>query len=632
MTIYFREQGTTIVVYGNTYAVRERLKSLGARFNGQEKNWLVPRSEDNLKLVEGIVEAYGGKKIGAVGVFGTSIELTEGVTTVLAPVIASGSPVPLGSLVETPTGSANDLSIRQLMDKVGFAVTHAFPRSVWVVGEIQNLAMRPSGIFFDLAESSESGHQNATVTVRSILWSQAQTYIRSRRGEGVLLEVLQEGLKVRALCTVQLYKDRGQVSLLIEDIDPSFTKGALALAREKLLKELRAKGLDEAQQKLPLPPFPFRVGLISAEGSRAASDFTDQLQEIGFPGEILFCSAPMQGEAVPVKVVKAIEALAAQGVDLIVLTRGGGSAADLRWFDAPEIAYAIARCKIPVVAAIGHHDDVCVAELVCHLRQKTPTAAADFVGGIFRTTRQRLDQHAGAMAQQLTRRANDFAAMQAQLAARLTAAAGEAIARREQRLQMFSHRLATTATELVTLGLQRLEALRNRMAVLSTETVAREARRLALAQSRMAQLAVETVTRGTRRLDEAGSRIAQLASEFVARGTRRTDEQRSRLAQIASERVGREARHLDELQARSALYVERSMATRYTRVGELERALVGHDPKPWLAQGWTQLCDGKRVVRSVLTLRIGTRLSARLLDGRVTVEVSSLTPDQGSEP
>jgi exodeoxyribonuclease VII large subunit len=79
-------------------------------------------------------------------------------------------------------------------------------------------------------------------------------------------------------------------------------------------------------------------------------------------------------------------------LDLIVLTRGGGSQADLRWFDTKEIAYAITSSRVPVVSAIGHHEDTCVAEEVCFLRQKTPTAAADYVVSLVLDTKTKLNQ------------------------------------------------------------------------------------------------------------------------------------------------------------------------------------------------------------------------------------------------
>lgn len=179
----------------------------------------------------------------------------------------------------------------------------------------------------------------------------------------------------------------------------------------------------------------------------------DQLKSLGFPGDIVFCPASMQGEATPKQVAAAISTLTAAGVDLIVVTRGGGSAADLRWFDAPEIAYAVVQSTVPIVAAIGHHDDVCVAEEVCYLRQKTPTAAADFVVGVFANTLERIERQAGSLADRLTRRVDLATKMQAALAERLAAGAEGGFAAHAGRLGQQHQKLAFAAqTALQTLG------------------------------------------------------------------------------------------------------------------------------------------------------------------------------------
>ena len=78
----------------------------------------------------------------------------------------------------------------------------------------------------------------------------------------------------------------------------------------------------------------------------------------------------MQGESTLKDVAKGLRELSSLDLDAIVLTRGGGSAADLRWFDSPEIAYALAESRVPVISAIGHHDDVCVAELISPFTEK----------------------------------------------------------------------------------------------------------------------------------------------------------------------------------------------------------------------------------------------------------------------
>lgn len=560
MTLYYRHQGHFLILFGNTYPVREQIKALGGTFNGAERNWRMPYTETAIELVDQLCRRHGGGVLGvppgtaspgpsgslggeAVSVTGQS-DLRSAAALGVGPVLEVASTEGTGLLTsgtpkETPENSkapqAPGITISELMMRASLVLQKAFPEPIWVTAEVQNLARRPSGIFFDLAEGRDESHANATLTVKAILWRDAVEAIASRRGADALREVLQDGLKVRMLCRVQLYKDRGQISLLVEDIDPTFTKGALAIAREKLLRELRAKGLDTAQKRLRLSPFPFKVGLISASGSRAQSDFVDQLCSLKFPGQILFCPTPMQGEGVPSLVVSALRYLEKAGCDLIVVTRGGGSAADLRWFDAAEIAYAIAQARVPIVAAIGHHDDVVVAEEICFQRQKTPTAAADFVAAIFETTRQRIDQLADHLAQDLARRIEEFSVLTAGLGERLHGAAVKGLGEREYALANRAHGLEREALQVV----QRLDM-----------------------------------------------RFQALSSSL-------------------------------SLAARDAL------SKQVDHLSELERQLTRKDPSPWLAQGWTQLSGPRGMIRRAGDIGVGEDIKARLLDGSLVLRVLS---------
>ena len=289
----------------------------------------------------------------------------------------------------------DSLTVSQLMELATTAIQNQFSKAVWVVGEIQNLHRASSATYLSLAEEVQSSYSSQnSMTVSATIWSSTGKRLAHKYGSEVFNSLLEEGLKVRFLCQVTLYKGRGSISLNVLDLDPNYTRGELALAREKLLRELRAKNLDKVNKGRYLSDFPFRVGLITAEGSRAKSDFLHQLSSGGFPGTVLYAPSAVQGESSPRQVTKSLAALIEKRVDLIVITRGGGSAADLRWFDSPEIAYAIAACPIPVIAAIGHHDDFCVTEEICFERRKTPTAAADFVVEQFSATLAKLDKAA----------------------------------------------------------------------------------------------------------------------------------------------------------------------------------------------------------------------------------------------
>jgi exodeoxyribonuclease VII large subunit len=184
-----------------------------------------------------------------------------------------------------------------------------------------------------------------------------------------------------------------------------------------------------------MTPFPFKVALITADGSRAQTDFQHQLLDEGqFPGTVLFIPCTMQGERVPSEVISSIKKAIEADADVIVLSRGGGSAADLRWFDGEEIALAIAHCPIPIIAAIGHHEDTCVAEEICHTREKTPTAAADRILEVFRDTRSQINERAHILAVALDREISRFDRLQTDLRERLLQATDSYFSRHRERL------------------------------------------------------------------------------------------------------------------------------------------------------------------------------------------------------
>lgn len=433
MAIYYRKLVDQILITGKTYPYRDMIRSFGGKFQTAEKTWLLPLNEAILSEVAALCKRVGG------GVLKETAFMTD------SP--AAPAPTPLIKVdpknIRMPTATAaatvkDGLTVSELMTQVQLAIQATFPKSVWIMGEIQNFAPRKQACFFELADAKQGSAQTATVTVKATLWQNTWAMLKQKHGAPALEQMFQDGIKVRLLCQVSLYRDRGQISLQVMDADPDFTRGALALQREQLLRELRAKGLDVKNKQLPLAAFPFRVGLISAEGSRAKSDFLDQLFTYKFPGEVLFYPAQMQGENTLPETVAGIKALNAAGCDVIVITRGGGSAADLRWFDAKEVAYAIAESNIPIIAAIGHHDDTCVAEEIAFRREKTPTAAADFLVHCFNATKERLEKRARQLSQLLDRTIEQQNRWQQQLCQRLRLAAQNALQRETLRHTQYS--------------------------------------------------------------------------------------------------------------------------------------------------------------------------------------------------
>lgn len=360
MSLYFRKQNNSILIMGQTYPHRVAIKKLGGVFVPDRKIWRIPMSDEALSCVEALCGTRGG---GAVEEKASPVE--------------EAFSLPARDLSrKTTVENSQGMRISELYSKVDRVLRGAFPGAFWLIAEVESVAVRPQGVYVTLVEKTEDGTQ---LSVSGLLWKNTLKELTEKHGKKTLDDLLQEGLSLCVMGRVGLYKGRGNLNFTICDVNPSYTKGLLALEREKTVRKLKTLGLYEANKKCQLLRFPFRIGLVTAEGSRAYSDFCHQLSQKKTPAEILFAPAVMQGKGVLPSLKKAFEALAKKKCDIIVLTRGGGSASDLRAFDDFEVAHLIASNGVPVIAAIGHHEDSPVAEEVCFQAMKTPTAAAEFI-------------------------------------------------------------------------------------------------------------------------------------------------------------------------------------------------------------------------------------------------------------
>ena len=378
MSLYFRMQNKFIVVTGATYPHRARLKELGASFVPDRRVWRLPYSEAVAKDIELLCGTAGG------GTLETSGHVEEKLQT----------------KVPTQVSEKAGLSISELYQKVDTVLRRSFSQSFWLLGEIESVAYRSTGVYLTLAEKDLRGQ---SLSVSAVVWKNSLKDLAAKHTEETIKELFHEGLKLCIECRLSLYKGRGSLTLTVLDVNPSYTKGLLALEREKTVKKLKTSGLYQANKQLPMKRFPFRIGLITAEGSRAYSDFCHQLKAYGSPAEIFFAPATMQGAGTFPSLRAAFSTLAKKSCDIIVLTRGGGSASDLRVFDDFNVASLVGSSKVPVIAAIGHHEDSPVCEEICFQALKTPTAAAEFIYRHFEQGASYLDELTLQMTKSLER-------------------------------------------------------------------------------------------------------------------------------------------------------------------------------------------------------------------------------------
>lgn len=187
---------------------------------------------------------------------------------------------------------------------------------------------------------------------------------------------LQDGLRVRVVGQPKLHPRFG-FSITFSAIAP-VGEGSIKKAADLLRAKLEAEGLFAPERKRPLPQFPARIGLITAAASAACADFIKILGERWGGVEVLLADVLVQGQEAPAAIVAALEHFEQLSplADVLVITRGGGSAEDLAAFNDERVVRAIAGSRTPTLVAIGHEVDISLAELAADMRASTPTNAA----------------------------------------------------------------------------------------------------------------------------------------------------------------------------------------------------------------------------------------------------------------
>jgi len=253
-------------------------------------------------------------------------------------------------------------SVSGLNQDVRRLLEGAFPL-IWVEGEISNFSRPSSGhCYFSLKDSD------------------AQVRCAMFRGKALNLRFQpKDGMHVLLRARVGLYPARGEYQLIVEHMEEA-GDGRLRRAFEELKRRLQAEGLFDPAGRLPLPPLPKRLGVITSATGAAIQDVLTVLRRRYPALPVLIYPVPVQGAGAAEKIAAMIQLAAARNeVDVLLLTRGGGSLEDLWAFNEEVVARAVRACPIPLVAAIGHEVDVTIAELAADMRAATPSAAAETI-------------------------------------------------------------------------------------------------------------------------------------------------------------------------------------------------------------------------------------------------------------
>lgn len=272
-------------------------------------------------------------------------------------------------------------TVSQINTYIKGVINAAFPQTLWICGEIQGYDRNrgKSHIFFELVEKDERS-ESIVAKIGLVLFDNRKAVIDHilRKTENAF--ELKDDIEVKFACRIDFYPPHGTMRLIVDEIDPTYTLGKVAQQRQKIIALLQKKGVLEKNKKLELPLVPLSVGLITSDNSAAYNDFVSELKRSGYGFKIFLRNTTMQGSKTEKDVVQAIDRLQKiADLDLVVITRGGGSIADLSDFDSQLIAEKIGECRLPVLSGIGHEINTSITDMAAHTYAKTPTAIAQFL-------------------------------------------------------------------------------------------------------------------------------------------------------------------------------------------------------------------------------------------------------------
>jgi len=235
--------------------------------------------------------------------------------------------------------------------------------NLWVRGELSNCRPAGSGhLYFTLKDQG--------ACIRAVMFRSRASRLRFRPDNG---------MAVRVRGFVSVYEKDGSYQLYAEEMEPDGV-GALHTAFEQLKEKLRREGLFEPSRKKSIPRLPGRIGIVTSPTGAAVRDMLEIIRR-RWPGAgIVLAPVAVQGDAAPGEVSRGIRMLnALEGVEVIIVGRGGGSMEELWAFNTEEVARSIAMSRLPVISAVGHETDFTIADLAADLRAPTPSAAAELV-------------------------------------------------------------------------------------------------------------------------------------------------------------------------------------------------------------------------------------------------------------
>ena len=257
----------------------------------------------------------------------------------------------------------------------------SLPGMYWVTAEISEIKENYAGhCYLELVEKNQD-ESHIRARIKAVIWNKRYSFLKSYF-VNITGETLKTGMKILAKAKIDYHEIYG-LSLVISDLDPSFTIGELAVKRQMIIRRLEEEGVFTMNREIDIPIVPQKVAIVSSRNAAGYTDFIRHLtgNSYGYAFYTALFDSAMQGEEAEPGIISALDRIASMAglFDVVVIIRGGGSQTDLSWFDNYNIAYHITQFPLPVITGIGHEKDLSVADMVACRALKTPTAVAGFL-------------------------------------------------------------------------------------------------------------------------------------------------------------------------------------------------------------------------------------------------------------
>lgn len=573
------------------FAEKDQAKALGARWDPAQRLWYAPPGLELAPFAPWLPAGAGQAGLSLHAAAPMALEEAQ-----------AGSSV-------TDLAPLQGIGLAQLLHGVARVVAAGFGEPVWTRVEVLRVSGKNGHIYLELTERDPEGRVLAKAV--GTLWaSVAQRVLPEfERATGVQLA---PGIQLLVLAR-PVFKAQYGFSIDISGIDPSYTLGRLEAHKREIRQALQAEGVFERNRQLPAPWTYARVLVLAPQDAAGLGDFDAEARRLQRASlcEFIYLHSRFQGEGAAAEMLQALRTQALDGLDALIIIRGGGAVNDLAWLNDLALARWVCTCPVPVLTGIGHERDSTILDEVAHHSFDTPSKVAAAIEQRIVQRSQEAEQHFQRIVAQTQADLQHIRLRLQQLQSNVRDAARQSLAQAgpASTARLGEVRLAAQAQLHQARAGSRAAALQVRDAAAQQLHQARQGVPAALAQVQGAAQAQLRLARSE--LVHLGPSVLQRAGDQAAQASQRLHTVR------------------DALVERSRLSIQQARA----HSEALMREVAGQGPQKTLARGFAVVrsSQGQPVMTARSAAAAGA-LQLQFADGQIPARVTTASAPAPTDP